>query len=277
MFPFHVPLGPVAITPTELTILMGVVAAVFVAWPRLKAAGVTAGGTFDLALSALIGGAIGARLFYFIPHAFAGEETWSELLADWSRGSGFYGGVLGGAAGLAVMARLKAVPVLRVFDATAAGMPLAFVFGKIGCFLAGCCYGRRCDGFPGVAFAPGSLAHATQVSQGEIPPSALEALPVHPVQLYEMALALGLFGVLWVVSRRSRRPGETLLVYIAGYSVVRFVVEFFRDDPGRHGLGAGLSDSQVTALVLIAVSGALWPLLRRRPPDPDPDTKGVGG
>jgi prolipoprotein diacylglyceryltransferase len=80
-------------------------------------------------------------------------------------------------------------------------------------------------------------------------------------------MALGLFAALAWIAKRSRRPGETYLAYVAGYSVIRFAVEFLRDDPGRHGFGAAaLSDSQIVAIAFAAVAAAAWARLRRSPP-----------
>jgi phosphatidylglycerol:prolipoprotein diacylglycerol transferase len=157
--------------------------------------------------------------------------------------------------------------VLKVVDATALVMPVGFAAGKLGCFLAGCCYGKRCDGFPGMRFPPGSLAYDTQREAGQIGSRATHSLPVHPAQLYEFAFAALLFAGLWWLGRRSKRPGEVTLAMAAGYSAWRFAIEFLRDDPGRHGFNAGISDSQVMALIVLVVSGLLWAFLRRRAPE----------
>jgi phosphatidylglycerol:prolipoprotein diacylglycerol transferase len=254
MFPFRLGLGPFAITPVELFAFLGIALTAWLARRRMAALGVSGPALFDLALAALVGGAVGARLFYFVPLWLRGLESGATLFARWSEGSGFFGGLIGGSAAVLLLARLKKFPVLRVADAAAAPLPLGFALGKVGCFLAGCCYGRPCDGFPGVRFAPGSLAGS--------------AARVHPAPLYEMALGVALGGGLAWLSKRSRRPGEVYLAFVAGYSAWRFAIEFLRADPGRHGFGAGLSDSQVTAIVLLAASAAGWVILRRKAAPP---------
>ena len=266
MIPFQIDLGFAVLGPMEVGILGGILLTAVLAHRKMEPMGVTWGGLFDLALAGMIGGAIGARLFYFLPLWFRGMEETGALLGSWSEGSGFYGGMTGGAAGVAILARFKKLPVLEVFDAATAPLPLGFATGKLGCFLAGCCYGMRCDSPPGMSFPPGSLVHRTQVAAGEIEAGVAGSLAVHPTQLYEFCLALLLFGALTWVQRNSRRPGETILAYVGGYSIWRFAMEFLRDDPGRHGFGSGLSDSQITALVYFALAGACWALLRRRPP-----------
>lgn len=274
MLPFHLRLGPFGLSPVELFAVLGVVLAGILArrkmspQPSFSAMG-------DLALGALLGGAVGARLFYFVPLWIRGLETGSRLFTDWSHGSGYVGGLVGGTAAVWFVARLKKLDPRSVVDAVGLHIPLGFASGKIGCFLAGCCYGPRCDGFPGVSFAPGSLAYEAQRAAAEIPSTAPRALPVHPTPLYEFTLGILLFLALREVHRRSRRPGETYLAYVAGYAVWRFVIEFYRADPGRFTFGASaLSDSQIASIVLggLAAAGLVWLRLRKpegeAPPTP---------
>lgn len=270
MFPFHVRLGPFAISPVELTAFLGMGLVAVLSRRRLAALGVSTGDLLDMLLAAVIGGAVGARLYYFVPLWLRGLEPGGRLIGNWSDGSGFYGGLVLGAVAVLVVARLKKKPALSVADVTLARLPIGFALGKLGCFLAGCCYGRPWAS--GTAFAPESLAYRTHVKEGRIPPGAEASLPVHPTQLYELAMALALSGLLLLLERRSRRPGETALGFFLGYSVWRFFVEFLRDDPGRDGFGAGLTDSQVAATVVGGAAIVLWVLLRRRvsaaPPAP---------
>jgi prolipoprotein diacylglyceryltransferase len=233
-------------------------------------------GLGDLLLGALLGGAIGARLFYFLPLLIRGLETGGRLFTDWSNGSGYIGALVGGTIGVVSVARVKGFDPANVVDAVALYTPLGFASGKIGCFLAGCCYGPRCDGFPGVAFRPSSLAYETQKASGLIPPGAARALPVHPTELYEFSLGIVLFLGLSILHRRSRRPGETYLAYVLGYSVWRFVIEFFRSDPGRFTFGAStLTDSQISSIDLgtHAAGGWVWLRLRKPVGEPPPTPK----
>jgi phosphatidylglycerol:prolipoprotein diacylglycerol transferase len=260
MLPFRLPLGWVTLGPMEAGILLGVALAAVLARRRLDPPGVPWGGLLDLALGALIGGAVGARLFHAVPAWIRGPAAALEFAGDsWSSGSGLYGGLAGGALGILLTARWKKWPVLRVLDAASSVAPAAFALGKLGCFMAGCCYGRPCGVPPGVRFGPGSLAYQTQQARGLLPAGSAAALPVHPTQLYELAFGLALFAGLSVLRRRSRRPGETALAFAVLYSAWRFGIEFLRDDPGRHGFGAaGLTDSQIAALVAGGVSLAAW-------------------
>jgi phosphatidylglycerol:prolipoprotein diacylglycerol transferase len=256
MHPFHVSLGPFAISPVEVFAVLGVALVGALCRPRTAALGVSWGRLFDLGLAALVGGAIGARLYYFVPLLLRGLEQPGNLVRRWSEGSGYMGGFIGGSLAIALLCRIRKHPVLPVLDAVAAPLPAGFAVGKLGCFFAGCCYGPPCAGFPGVRFATGSLAERTHGAP----------VRVHPTQLYEMALGLLLFAGLTALQRRSARKGEVYAAYVVGYSAWRFLIEFVRDDPGRHGFGSrGLSDSQIAAIVLCALGGAAWVAIRRRP------------
>ncbi len=264
MWPFRLPLGWVALGPMEAGTLAGVLLAALLARRRMGPLGVSRLDLLDLSLAALIGGAVGARLFHAVPCWVRGLDA--AAAGSWSAGSGIYGGLAGGVLGLALAARFKGKPVLGVLDATASVVPAGFALGKLGCFLAGCCYGAPCGVPPGARFAPGSLAFETQRAAGLLPPGSAASLPVHPTQLYEMAFGLALFAGFTVLRRRSRRPGETVLVFAVLYSAWRFGIEFLRDDPGRRMFGsAGLTDSQIAALVVGVASLAAWIFLRSRP------------
>lgn len=251
MWPFHLKLGPFAISPVEIFTVLGVALVALIIRKRTAAMGIPPGGLFDLALASLLGGAVGARLFYAVPLWIRGLQGAGAIFSGWSEGSGFFGGLVGGSMAGALACRLKRIPVLPLFDVVAVPLPLGFAAGKVGCFLAGCCYGRPVSGFPGVTFAPGSMAYR----EGR----------VLPLQLLELTLGVLLFlGLAWL-SRRTRRAGEAYLGLVAGYSAWRFGVEFLRADPGRHAFGAsGLSDSQISAVVLLAAAAGAWFLLRRR-------------
>lgn len=258
MLPFRWSLGPLAITPNELFTVLGAVLAALIIRRRLIALGTNNGGVLDFILAALGGGAVGARLYYFIPLWIRGQVSFGTLFSAWSEGSGFYGAYVGGIAAIALTARLKKMTVLPTLDSVYGVVPFGFAVGKIGCFLAGCCYG-----FPspwGVKYAPGSLCWNTQKAAGITP-----GTPVHPIPLYDMIFGFSLFGALLLLQKRSKRPGEVLAATTVGYSAYSFVIEFFRDDPDCHTFGSSaLRDSQYTAIVLFTLAAAGWAWLRLR-------------
>ncbi len=265
MWPFHVKLGWLAVTPNEISAVLGALICGWIARKRLKSLGSTEGGVLDYILVALAAGAVGARLYYWVPLFLRGKMAFGQLFSSWSDGSGFYGAFIGGAIGLAVMARFKKMPVLQTLDATMGTVPLGFGIGKIGCFLAGCCYGHPWKS--GLSFAPGSLCYVTQRQAGEIPLGASSSNPVVPIQLFDSLFGFTLYGLLVLLGRRSSPPGEVYAASAVGYSAYRFVIEFFRNDPDRHTFGSSsLTDSQYTAVAVFIVAAACWVYLRRRKP-----------
>jgi phosphatidylglycerol:prolipoprotein diacylglycerol transferase len=187
---------------------------------------------FAAGLFAIIGGLVGATLLYIVVH-------WREMLANPAEllqpGLVFYGGLAGGFAGAATYCRIYMIPLVGFADCAVPGLALGHALGRVGCFLAGCCYGR-----PAAARFPLAVL--------------LAGVPRHPVQLYEAA-GLLLLGLV-LVTLPPRRPGQPLTLYLIGYAVLRLFTESLRgDDEARGFVIPGLvSTSQALALaVLLAV------------------------
>src|SRR5262245_59215201 len=117
MLPFRWSLGPLAITPNEVFALLGALLGGLIIRKRLIALGTNNGGVFDFILACIGGGAVGARLYYFLPLWFRGKMALSSLFSTWSEGSGFYGAYLGAIVAVAVTTRLKKMPALPSLDA----------------------------------------------------------------------------------------------------------------------------------------------------------------
>ena len=148
------------------------------------------------------------------------------------------------------------LPWRAAFDSLGVGMPVGQFFGRLGCFMAGCCYGRATDLPWAVTFThPETLC-------------PIKA-PLHPTQLYEALLSLGLFGVVYWLRTRKRFDGQVILTYFMLAGLVRFVVEFFRSPLDYRGpiLFGGMPSTQIFALGLSIIAGAvlLWAWQRNRP------------
>ena len=214
-----------------------------------------------IAVTAFLGG----KLFYALtyPEGF-GHLVDRGLLAVVSRGFVFYGAIVLCVPTTVLALRAWGQPVLPTIDVLILGVPLIHAFGRFGCFLAGCCYGSHCD-----------LPWAVTFDQGQ----GLMGLPLHPVQLYEALGDLALFFFLWFVPRRRGRfPGQTLLLYLIGYALLRFCVEWFRGDGNPIVFGGdgsvhhageaptGLTIGQATSIVILLVCVPLLVRgLRRHP------------
>lgn len=196
---------------------------------------------------------IGARAFYLYTHA--DEYSW-KLIKNWQSGFVLYGGLIAGVAAAALYVKMRGRSVGQIADLAAAPMMLALAFGRLGCFLNGCCFGKPGTGFPCVAFPPNS-------------PAGRANGPVHPTQLYEVAAALAFFFILSAVWKKPRRSqGSVFFLMAILYGAWRFVIEFARGDERPLWLGP-LSYSQVVSLAAILASGVALALMRARPPRPE--------
>ncbi|MCA9667547.1 MAG: prolipoprotein diacylglyceryl transferase [Myxococcales bacterium] len=175
----------------------------------------------------------------------------------WRGGLSYYGGFIAAALAWLLLIRRWRLPRDRVLDLAGYGLPLGLCFGRIGCFLNGCCYGAMTGSAWGVTFPPGGVVardHASIPMLGHFAP-----LPVHPTQLYSAVANLAIFVVCYFVVRpRKRRDGQVLWTFVALYAVSRFAIEFLRADP--RGALLGLSTSQLLSVPLLAL--ALFALFR---------------
>lgn len=195
----------------------------------------------------------GARAFFLWQHQ--DEYSW-RLFRNWQSGFVLYGGLLTGVAAAALYVKMRGASLAAVADLAAAPMMLGVAFGRLGCFLNGCCYGKRGDGFPALRFPPDSPVAREQKKFGEW------SDPVHPTQLYESLAALAFFFFLsWLYRRKRKAPGEVFLTMGILYGSWRFLIEFVRGDERPRWIGA-LSYSQVVSLAVVMLCG-VWLYLRR--------------
>ncbi len=277
-------------------IALGLVAGVVVAVRRGRTVGIETGATLDLTFYAIVVGMVGARLLYVIMHAgdygrlcvgSGAPRTLGQVLSDcsaavrfWQGGLVFLGGAILAAASTLLLARRKGLGLGEVADVLAPSVSLAHVFGRLGCFMVGCCYGKPWSG--GVHFPPDSVAYSELLGERAIVVGAASTPGLHPTQLYEAGGELLIFlALLWLWPRR-RFSGAIALTYAFAYGVLRFAIEIFRgDDLGAFIVEARvpslarvlgfspttplfLSSAQATALVLVAAASITYALLRRR-------------
>lgn len=215
---------------------------------------------YDLSLWMLLASLVGSKiLMLFTEPEYRGNPL--QLLSlDFLRSGGvFYGGLLGAiVAGYLLMKRYK-LPWWKTADACAPGIAIGNFFGRQGCFAAGCCWGEPTSLPWGVKFS--ELGH-------EITGVPIDA-HLHPTQLYESFAMLLVFGFLLWLHKRKRFNGQVILVYALLYSIIRFAIEFVRDDPRGDILGlttlTGLSTSQIISVV-IGVTALILLIARNRKP-----------
>jgi phosphatidylglycerol:prolipoprotein diacylglycerol transferase len=176
----------------------------------------------------------------------------------------FHGGFIGAALAVILYTRLHGKqPLWKIADAFAPSIPLGHALGRLGCLMYGCCFGTVCDLPWAIQFPEHSPAFNLL---GQAPTDAAHSLYVHPTQIYSALLNVALYGGLAWLYRHKRFDGQVFGLYLAGYSINRFVVEFFRGDYQAEQLWFGwVKPGQQLSLFLLPIGIALIILLRRRP------------
>jgi phosphatidylglycerol:prolipoprotein diacylglycerol transferase len=231
-------------------------AGLWIAHREARRTGLDAARITDMAVYVLIGGLIGARLLLLLVdwrHFMANPR---EMVALVQSGGVFYGGLLGALPVAWWYVKRHKLGIWPSADVLAPGVVLGQSIGRLGCFAAGCCWGRSTD----VAWAVTFTDTYVQKQVG----TPLD-LPLHPSQIYESLLCLGIFLVVMWIARRKRFHGQVMLAYVALYAAGRFVLEYFRGDAARGMLfGGALSTSQFIAILMLAGSVLLYPYLARK-------------
>jgi len=263
MYPEIFRIGSFPINTYGILLAIGLLLALYTAAKLASNDGLPRERIYDLGLWTIIGGLIGSKiLLYFL------EDNVNLFSLDFLRSGGvYYGGLLGGFFTLAFLINFYKLSFWKVADAFAPGVALGQFFGRQGCFSAGCCWGKPTDLFWGVHFT--ELGHEN--TGVPIYTEAGENAYLHPTQLYESIAMLIVFGILIFLHRRKRFDGQVLIAYGIIYALVRFTIEFFRDDPRGDFLGlttlTGLSTSQIISL-LVAFGAIVFMFLRlRKTPD----------
>lgn len=224
---------------------------------------------FLMAIFTFLGGLVGSKVLFILVNLdyYTALPPWQVQacggcslppINHWlASGMVWYGGVLGAvpvALGFALARKMK---FLLLADAASPALSLGHLWGRLGCFFAGCCYGAPTDMFWGVRFPPESVAYMEMVDVNILDRTARATMPLHPTQLYEVGAELMILLGLLVFSRYQRFKGQTAGLYLGCYGIFRFVVEFFRGDLSR-GAAWNLSTSQWISLGLVALGGALF-------------------
>jgi phosphatidylglycerol:prolipoprotein diacylglycerol transferase len=236
---------------------------------------------FDLGLWVLAASLIGSKALMVIAEwDTVYRNNLSQIFTlDFFRSGGvYYGGFIGAVIASAIVMRYYKLPWWRTADAFAPGIILGQAIGRLGCFAAGCCWGKPTAGWFGVHFTekghditgvPIVVNHLDQIQRDAWAErladlgGILAPLKLHPTQLYEAGAALLILVVLLLIHRRRRFEGQVILAYAMLYSVARFIIEYWRDDP--RGEIFNLSTSQFIAIILFAGALATFIYRLRKP------------
>ncbi len=239
--PIILQFGRFTITSYGVMVALAFLAGLWTASRRSPREGIHGEKVLDLGPWLIIGAIVGSRALFVISYwqeEFAGRPL-IEIFKVWRGGLVFYGGLIGASLAFVLYARLKKLPLWKFADVLAPSIALGSVFGRIGCLLNGCCYGRECHLPWAITFPVSSV-------------SAPGGVPRHPTQIYDALLNLVLYAGLAWLFRRKKFDGQVFAVYLVGYAVFRSLVEIFRGDYGEHYV----SWATPAQLVSIAILGA---------------------
>lgn len=242
-------IGNVTIYGYGLMIGIGIFAAYLAAEYRAKKAGLDSEPIFSILIIGVLAGFIGAKLLYMITvldEIIANPDTFLQNLSD---GFVVYGGIIAGILAACIYCRIKKLEFLRYLDAVAPAIALAQGFGRIGCFLAGCCYGMPTDSAFSITFthshyAPNNIA-------------------LFPSQLVSSAFDFIHFFVLCALAKKNKTPGKIGAFYLVFYGIGRFIIEFFRGDLERGSVGA-LSTSQFISIFVVLAGIVMLILFQKK-------------
>lgn len=233
-------IGPFTIHGYGLMIAVGIIVALLVGDYRAKKFGLNGDLIYGLTITTVILGFLAARILFII-------TEWQDFLKDpmsYVTGSGFvvFGGIMGGALTIWAYCKIKKMDFLAYLDLMIPSVALAQGFGRIGCFLAGCCYGKETDSFLGITFTNSHYA-----------PNNVKLLPS---QLIMSAGDFLIAAILLLYARKNPSKGKTSALYLMLYSVGRFFVEFTRNDD--RGFVGALSTSQFIGIFIFIVGAVAY-------------------
>ena len=234
-------IGPVTFHMYGLMIATGFLAALLLCQHRAKKKNLSEDIVYGIFLCAVFGGLAGCRILYYIvelPHII--EDP--SILWNFKNGYVVYGGIIGGVLTSLVYCKIKKQRFLPYFDLVMPAVSLAQGFGRLGCFFAGCCYGRETDSWFGITFHNSAFA-----------PNHVKLIPT---QLISSAGNFLFCALLLLYAKQKPKEGRVASAYLLLYGTGRFLIEFLRNDY-RGSIGP-LSTSQLISIVIVALGAALY-------------------
>ena len=247
--------GPFTLHSYGVLLAVAFIAGLWIAARHARRAHLDPDRVTDLAVYVLIAGLIGAKVGLLVVEWDYYSKNLRELFSLLQSGGVFYGGLIAALPVAWWYVRKHALPGWKAADALVPAVALGQSVGRLGCFAAGCCFGKPTSVPWAVTFRDLYAARAVGTPMDT---------QLHPTQLYESAATFLIFLLLLKVARRKSFEGQVVLSYVLLYSVARFVIEFFRGDAARGSVfGGALSTSQFLAILLGLGALAVWPKAAR--------------
>lgn len=253
MFPqlFHI--GSFAVPTYGILVATGVLVGLWISVRNSARQGVKPENAWDFGIALVLAGILGSKILYILLDWKTYAEHPKDIfsLATLQAGGVFSGGLIGAFVVAWWFLRKYKMPALATCDAFAPGLAMGHAIGRLGCFSAGCCYGKPTAHFWGITFT-NPVANANAGTPLNI--------PLEPTQLIESAAELIIFGILTWMFARKKFDGQIFGAYMFLYGIARFLIEFLRGDPGRGGpyFGGALSGTQLISIGLVLAGGLLW-------------------
>jgi len=262
MLPVILKIGPLAIHTYGFMLALGVAFGIWFLFVQAKKFTLDASRIIDMAFFTIIISLVGAKAVLFIGSYSYYMENPGELLSLARSGGVFQGGLACGVIFAVWYMHKHKIPTWKVADIAGPAIALGHGFGRIGCFSAGCCFGRECTVPWGVTFHSEYAHNLTGIPVGIL---------LHPVQIYESFLNFLNFLILFIILKKKKFDGQVFSLYIINYSIIRFFTEFYRGDHAYntyliHGASPYLRMSfpQVFCIVGIICGFALYFIFKKR-------------
>lgn len=217
MAPIFFSIGSFHLYTYGLFVALGLLAATWVSKKLAAPHGIPSETISDLFIVILVSAIVGARLLYVLINLNGYKNNFWEIFKIWNGGLVFFGGFIAAAGATMIYLKQTRLNIWKMADILSPGIALGHAVGRIGCFFAGCCYGRECH-----------LPFAVKFSN----PDSLAPIGVylHPTQIYSVISNLVLFFILLGIQKKKTVDGITFLSYLMLYSLFRSIIEFFRGD-----------------------------------------------
>jgi phosphatidylglycerol:prolipoprotein diacylglycerol transferase len=250
MHPVLFTLGPITLYTYGLFLALGFIAGLYTARHEAGLLGENPDTVSDIVFYLIIFGVIGGRFFYVLTNIDTFIKNPLSVFEIWKGGLVFYGGFIFSIITVWLYTRIKKISLWKYADILAPGLAIGHAVGRIGCLMAGCCYGRECH-------QPWAITFHNHDSLAPL------NIPLHPTQIYEVIGNLFIFAALMLFRKKKQLDGQVFWIYVFMYGVMRFIIEIFRgDDRGDYFFGV-ISVSQSIGILMICASVFMHFYMRR--------------
>ncbi len=247
MHPILFKLGPITIYTYGVMVALGIFFGSLILVKLAEKEGIKKEDITDTAFWSVVAGLIGARLFFFLYNPEYAKPLY-RIFFIWEGGLVWYGGVIFGGLTALYFIKKRKIPLWKFADIVSIALSVGLGFGRIGCTMAGCCYGKVCH-------APFALIFTNPHSAAPL------GIPLYPTQPISSAANFLIAGILYLIYKRRKFPGEVFGFYLILYGVFRFLIEFWRATP-KEIMGT-FSNNQIISIIMVLI-GLVILLYRRK-------------